>query len=506
VRVNVQLINAQTDSHLWAETYDRKLTDILGVESEVAKRIAESLRAKLTGHEEQALVVKPTNNPDAYDAYLHGLALEARTAPSASWDTRSFYDQAVQLDPNFAVAWARLSRAESLLYIAHDDAHGGPDARAEAAKRALENAQRLEPNSPETLLALGYYQYRVLRDYLAAETTFARVGKMSPNNSEAPYAFGRVLRLEGHIDQSIPYNERALTLDPNNVELVGAAALTYAALRQFPAALKLYDRALDIRPNDPELMTYKAEVYQGQGNLKEASRLLSGINEASSDFSFYMKVSQLQYERNYDEAIRLLQTRLAQFHFAFEGDKAFAQLQLAYTQRLTGDTAEAKVTAEKTRDTFEQLYGDKPDDPYHVSNLSFAYAMMGEKELALQLAERAVMLLPRARAPVRGPRYEEDRALVQAILGENRSAISTLTQLLQMSYQSHMYSPTGVTPALLRVDPAWDPLRGDPAFQKLCEEKLDKSIAVLPFDNLSGDPNNAYLAEGHAGGDPDAVG
>ena len=276
MRVNVQLINPQTDSHLWAESYDRKLTDILGVESEIAKRIAESLQAKLTGHEEQALAAKPTNNPEAYDAYMRGVAFEAHSAPFTSWEARSSFEQAAQLDPNFAIAWARLSRAESAFYIIRDDTHGPPAARAEAAKRALENAQRLEPDSPETLLALGYYQYRVLRDFGAAKTTFSRVAKLLPGSSEAPYALGRVARLEGHWDQGIAYLEQALTLDPRNAELVGAAALTYAVLKQFPAALKLYDQALDLKPNDPQLMAYKASTYQGQGNLQEAAKLLSG--------------------------------------------------------------------------------------------------------------------------------------------------------------------------------------------------------------------------------------
>ena len=135
VRVNVQLINAQTDSHLWAETFDRKLTDIFGVESEIAKGIAESLRAKLTGREEQALAVKPTNNQEAYDAYLRGLAFEARSAPSyPSWEARSFYERAVQLDPNFAIAWARLSRAEyTLLHCArrHSRCSGRSGRRSE---------------------------------------------------------------------------------------------------------------------------------------------------------------------------------------------------------------------------------------------------------------------------------------------------------------------------------------------------------------------------------------
>ena len=205
VRVNVQLVNAQTDSHLWADTYDRKLTDIFGVESEIAKGIAESLQAKLTGREEQALAVKPTNNPEAYDAYLRGLAFEARSSVSFSfdllWKAAGFYERAVQLDPNFAIAWARLSRADALLYFNRVDAAAA--ARGDAAKRALENAQKLEPNSPETLLALGYYQYWVLRDYGTAKTTFERVSKMLPGNSEVRYALALVTRREGHWDQSV---------------------------------------------------------------------------------------------------------------------------------------------------------------------------------------------------------------------------------------------------------------------------------------------------------------
>src|SRR5205807_2141398 len=169
VRVNVQLINAQTDSHLWADTYDRKLTDIFGVESEIAKGIAESLKAKLTGREEQALAVKPTNNPEAYDAYLRGLAFEAQNIYSVyPLETAiGFYEQAVQLDPAFALAWSKLARAEVDWYLWGETTATHRD----AAKRALNNALELQPNSPETLLALGYYQYQVLGDYGLAKTS-----------------------------------------------------------------------------------------------------------------------------------------------------------------------------------------------------------------------------------------------------------------------------------------------------------------------------------------------
>jgi TolB-like protein/Flp pilus assembly protein TadD len=507
VRVNVQLINAQTDSHLWAETYDRKLTDIFGVESEIAKGIAESLQAKLTGREEQALAVKPTNNPEAYDAYLRGMAFEARSifAGDALLKAIDFYERAVQLDPKFALAWARLSRADAILYFWRSDTTPG---RRDAAKRALENAQRLELNSPETQLALGYYQYLVLRDYGLAKTMFSRVSQMLPGSSEVPWALGRVTRREGNWDENIAYFEQALTLDPRNVELLVDAALTYTHLRQFPVALKLYDRALDIVPNDPGLMVAKAFIYQAQGNLQEAAKLLTEADAQSpSPRIFRAKITQLRLERNLGEAVRLLQARQTQFHFTSEIDKAVDQLFLAGTQRLAGDTASAKATAEQARNTLGQLYKDQPDNADLAAPLAVAYAWLNQKDSALKEAERAITLFPSAKDAVEGPDLEENMALVEMIIGENSRAVSTLTRLLQMPYLGWLYG-TPITRALLRLDPLWDPLRSDPAFQKLCEENqavapelvtqsaAEKSIAVLPFENLSEDKANAYFAEG----------
>jgi TolB-like protein/Tfp pilus assembly protein PilF len=474
VRVNVQLINAQTDSHLWAETYDRKLTDIFEVESEIAKGIAQSLQAKLTGHEEQALAVKPTNNPEAYDAYLRGLAFEARYYSSYSPDlmrkATAFYERAVQLDPNFALAWARVSRANGRIYYTCDDTTC--IARREAAKRALENAQKLEPNSPETLLALGYYQYLVLRDYGPAKVTFERVSKMLPGSSEVLFALGRVTRREGNWDESIAYFEQALALDPRNMELLMPAAETYDMLRQFPAALRLYDRALDIIPNDPDVIVAKASVYQAQGDLQEAARLLSEINEKTySDNSVFIKINQLRLERRYTEAIRLLQARLAQFHFDSELFKGASQVLLAFMQRLAGDRAGAKITAEQARNTLDQFCRNQPDNAYLARLLSLANAALGEKDSALKEAERAIMLEPRAQDAISGPGFEENLALIQTIFGENSRAIPTLTQLLQTPYMEGGFYGIPITPALLRFDPIWDPLRADPAFQKLCEEQ-----------------------------------
>jgi serine/threonine protein kinase/Tfp pilus assembly protein PilF len=471
VRVNVQLINAQTDSHLWADTYDRKLTDIFGVETEIAKGIATALQAKLNGREEQALAVKPTNNPEAYDAYLRGLAFEARTVMSFTddeWKAVGFYEQAVQLDPNFALAWARLSRANATLYFVQEDVS---TVRREAAKRALEKAQKLEPNSPETLLALGYYQYWVLRDYSLARTTFERVREMLPGSSEVPYALGAVARREGNWDESVAYFEQALALDPHNIELLSEAATTYVVLRQFPNALKLIDRALDVLPNDPGLMAFKAACYHTEGNLQEAAKLLVDVNaQTNAERAFRVKVTQLRLERNYDEAIRLLQARVAQFHFVSEIEKGSDQVILAVVQRLADDDASAKATAEQARDTLQPLYKDQRDNPTFAALLSLSYAVLGNKELAVKEAERAIILLPSAKDQLRGPMFEENLALIQTIIGDNSRAMSILTRLLQTPYLSDFWDGL-ITPARVRLDPLWDPLRSDPAFQKLCEEK-----------------------------------
>jgi tetratricopeptide (TPR) repeat protein len=272
--------------------------------------------------------------------------------------------------------------------------------------------------------------------------------------------------------KSIAYLEQALALDPRNIELLDEAAMAFTMLRQFPIALRLYGRALDIDPNDPDLMAFKADPYQAQGNSEEAAKLLSEINaQTPSTTAFTIKIVQLRLERNYGEAVRLLQTRLAQYHFNSEIDKGINQVYLAIVQRLDGDSAGAKITTRQARDTLEPLCKNQPDNALFAAVLSVANAALGEKDSALKEAERAIILLPSVKDRVQGPSFEENMALIQTTVGENNRAISTLTQLLQTPYHGWVYRRTPVTRALLRLDPIWDPLRADPAFQKLCEEK-----------------------------------
>jgi TolB-like protein/predicted Zn-dependent protease len=470
VRVNVHLINVQTGSQLWAETYDRKLSDIFSVETEIAKGIADSLQAKLTGREEQALAARPTNNLQAYVAYLRGLAFEERSnySSDALFKAIEFYDLAVQLDPNFALAWARLSGVHALIYANRADTTA---ARRDAAKEALRNAQKLQPNTPETLLFTGYYQYWVLHDYGMAKSTFGRVSKMLPGNSEVLYALAAIARSEGRWNESIGYWERGLALNPRNTALLTEVAFTYAALRQFPKAEKLYDRALNVLPNELSLMALKASIYQAEGKLQEAARLLVQVNaQTDSDVAVRIKLTQMRLERN-PEGIRLAQAREARLQLASGIEKGTKQLGFALAQRVAGNTASEKAAAEQARNTLEPLKKAQPDNAFVAAALAVAYAMLGEKDGALNEAQRAITLSPSNKDRLSGPAFEENLALVEMIVGENTRAIATLTRLLQTPYGGWLYSPTPITSALLRLDPIWDPLRADPAFQKLYEEK-----------------------------------
>jgi tetratricopeptide (TPR) repeat protein len=257
------------------------------------------------------------------------------------------------------------------------------------------------------------------------------------------------------------------------VELLMNSAITYAELRRFQAALKLYDRALDITPNNPDVMASKALIYQAQGDLEEAARLLSEINwQTPDENTFYVKITQLTLERNYGEAIRLLQHRQAQFHFDSEYNKGCNQVVLALTQHLAGDAIGATVTAQQARNTLEQVKKETPNDAYLIARFSQAYAVLGEKDLALKAAERA-FIMDRAKNALLARTNQENLAIIETMVGENSAAISILTELSQKPYWSIFHGPPPSTQALLRLDPFWDPLRSDPAFQKLCEEKQD---------------------------------
>jgi TolB-like protein/Flp pilus assembly protein TadD len=466
VRVNVQLINAQNDEHIWADTYDRKLTDIFAVETEIAKSIAEQLQTKLTGHEQEALALKPTSNPEAYDAYLRGLAAESESLMSVYplQKAISFYKRAVHLDPDFAIAWARLSQMYSLLYSSFGDRLG--DARG-----ALERTQALQPNAPETLLALAYYQNYELREYQQARETFLRVVKLLPGNSEVPASLASIARRGGQWDQVTDYSEQALMLDPRNPELLLRVAFNFGDQRQFEMARSLLDRALQIRPDDVEIKAAKAAMYQAQDKLTEADKYLAGVNALTSSYEAVgAKVTQLRLEGKSGEAVQLLKTRVAQFQFGSQVEEAVFGYFLAFAQHVAGDTAAAQATAAQTRDRLVQLTREQPDNDWLAVILSQTYAILGDKDAAWKEAERVKTITASLGDVAVGPFADENMAVVATLSGDHSRAIELLSHLAHISYSGWLYGYP-VTPAALRLDPIWDPLRSDPAFQKLCEDK-----------------------------------
>ena len=387
VRVNVQLINARTDSHIWADTYDRKLIDIFVIESEIAKAVADALQAKLTGSEKQALAVKPTNNAEAYDAYLRGLALEARSSysPVNIQKTIGFFERAVERDPAFASAWCRLCRMDGMSYYYEVDR---TEARRAAAEQALRNAQKLQPNAPETLLAQAYYERDVLGNDELAKATFSRVGKVMAGSSEVHSALAMILRRQGRWAESVAEWEQALVLDPRDVQTLTGAAESFSAQRQFQAALKILDRALDIMPNDPDLMASEAQIYQSEGDLERAGKLLSAVSpQTPSARTFNTKITQLFLEQRYNEAIQFLQSALSGSQNV--DDQTSDHVTLALAQELAGDKLGARANAQKARDTLEPLCKREANNTYWPRELSQAYAILGEKDAALKEARRA---------------------------------------------------------------------------------------------------------------------
>ncbi len=464
--INVQLIRVATDEHLWAESYNRKLDDVFGVEGEVAGAIAEQLNAKLSGSEKQELAAKPTNNPEAYDAYLRGLGL-FESPDLLETDFRSAvesFEKAVNLDPNFALAWARLANTQCYLFFNFDSSI----ARRDAAHKTLDNAVRLQPELLETQLAEAYYYYMVERDYDRARHIFEQIRLRSPNNSEAPRALALIARRQGRWDESLARFHEAIELDPRNLKGLIWISDTYLAMRQFPAALKFIDRALDIAPADKAAIRRKARIYQATGELEQADAVLVQVRGNPDDpHSVNAIADQLLLQHRYPAAIELVQSYLAKANTAQVFDRSQALFDLGELQRFAGDEASARASYLQSRKLLEGGLRAQPDNALLVSFFALLDAGLEEKDAAMKEADHAIELLPASKDAFAGPYLEEVRARMLARVGEKAGAIAALQHLAVTPYYG---SAPPITPALLRLDPSWDPLRGDPRFEKLCQE------------------------------------
>jgi TolB-like protein/Tfp pilus assembly protein PilF len=470
VRVNVQLINTANDEHIWAEDYDRDLTDVFAIQTDLAQKIANELQAKLSPTEKAQMQRKPTENGEAYLAFVqaHNLSCAFEDFDKLK-QSEQLYERAIELDPNFALALAWSSQLQSWIVHTFDRTLE----RREKARSLAERALQLQPDLPEAHLALGYSYYYGDNNYDAALKEFQIAQQGLPNEADAYLAIGAIQRRQGKWAESTANIEKAVSLSPKESFPLQNLSFNYAMVRNYDAATKTIDRALVMDPNALQLLEVKSKLAIAEkGDFNVAEKAFETVKSIPMTNEQKIKVAAgradvFLLERKYNEGLQAAES-LPDDQLSGSSEGASSKYYLiGFARKSLHDDSGARAAFLKAKSVAEEQLKRNPDAADAHIQLAKVLAFLGEKDSALAEAQRATELQPESKDAFGGPEITAGVAEVHAILGNNAQAIEILDGLLNR--------PSSVTVQILKVNPVWDPLRNDPDFQSLLTKYSGKA-------------------------------
>ena len=465
VRVNVQLINTDNDQHIWAEDYDRDLTDVFAIQTDLAKKIVGELQAKLSPAEQARIERKPTENGEAYLAFVqaHNLSCAFEDFDKLK-QGEQLYARAIELDPKFALALAWYSQLES--WILHTFER--TPQRREKARALADQALQLQPDLPEAHLALGFSYYYGDNNYEAALKQFEIAQRGLPNDADGYLALGAIQRRQGKWAESTANLEKAVSLNPKDSWPLQNLAFNYQMLRNFNAANKTIDRGLNMNPNGVGLWEIKSKLAIAEkGDLSVSEKAFQTLKSMPMSNEEKLRIAGARadvflLERKYEEGLREAESLPDDLFHEFQQQLSGKYFLVGFARKALQDEAGARAAFLKAKDLLEgQLKGSPDAEDMHIQ-LAKVLAYLGEKDAALAEARRATELRPESKDAFGGPEIATGVAEVHAVLGDNGRAIEILDGLLSR--------PSGVTVPGLKINPIWDPLRNDPRFQALIDK------------------------------------
>ncbi len=472
VRVNVQLIDARAEAHLWAKTYDRDAKDVFAVESEISQEVADALEARLSPAEASNLTNAPTKDAEAYDLFLKGeyaeREAESTLKPLAFESAAKFYRQAFERDPQFALAVARLAnnRVQRHWFVAK-----ASDTELAEIKKIAEHALALAPDLPDARMALGNFYYYGKREYENALSEYGRALELRPNDVQTQEQVAFIYRRQGRWQLALSEMAKCEGRDPRNVTLIGNIGTTYLNLRMWQDAIRAGSRALALDPNNVVGMRAVFCAYvNGFDDLNEAKRVwatfppgttLSNPSQTGNAATIIGDGTYLYtVDRDFTAALKAWEKEPS------NPEEERSQLAARVTIHvLAGDSAEAQTEIAKAQTLVETRLSAQPDDTHALNQLSWIYLALHRDAEAVRVAQKAADLLPVAKDALAGPAVLAGLAEIQARAGQPGAAVRTLRQLLSI--------PAGVCVSIqrLKIDPVWDPIRNDPGFQQLLAGK-----------------------------------